>query len=128
VNDKIGKFVIRSVQKGQYALAKHDFIHPDTSYSTKNCNELGIEDVKKNDLFIIYPNPTKDYFVIESKSINGPVDCTIFNENGQLILNKSFSQSNFINITCEKWSAGTYFVQLKDKKGNGLGVSKLVIH
>ena len=128
VNDKIGKFVIRSVQKGQYALAKHDFIHPDTSYCTKNCNELGIEDVKKNDLFIIYPNPTKDYFVIESKSINGSVDCSIFNENGQLILNKSFTSSSAITINCEKWSAGTYFIQLKDKKGNGLGVSKLVIH
>ncbi len=127
VNDKIGRFVIRSVQKGQYAFAKHDFVHPDTSVSRKNCNELGIDDVKKNDLFVVYPNPSNDYFVIESKLINAFVDCSIYNENGQLILNKHFLETKTMTINCEKWSTGIYLIHLKDKKGNSLGVSKMVV-
>lgn len=68
----------------------------------------------------LYPNPTSDFFKIDSKEI---MTVEIFSESGQLI--STYQSSDLINIS--SFSAGTYIVQGKDNK-NRLYTTKIIKH
>ena len=128
VNDKVGKMVIYNVQKGQYALAIHDSRKIDSTIYQKNCDELSIEPLKKNESLNIYPNPTNDYFTIESKDINAFMQCSAYDQAGQLVFTKNFTNQNKCIVACDTWTSGTYLILLRDKSGALLGHSKMVIY
>jgi len=128
VNDKVGKMVIYNVQKGQYALAIHDSRKIDSTVYQKNCDELSIEPIKKNESFNIYPNPTNDYFTIESKDINAFMQCSAYDQAGQLVFTKNFTNQNKCIVACDTWTSGTYLILLRDKSSALLGYSKMVIY
>ena len=120
--------VIYNVQKGQYALAIHDSRKMDTTVYQKNCDELSIEPIKKNESFNIYPNPTNDFFTIESKDINAFMQCSAYDQAGQLVFTKNFTNQNKCIVACDTWTSGTYLILLRDKSGVLLGNAKMVIY
>jgi hypothetical protein len=53
----------------------------------------------------------------------------LYNSNGIKVLEKSFSNSIFVEMNVEKLDAGIYFIVLTDKENNKVAETKLsVIH
>jgi len=64
----------------------------------------------------IYPNPAKDNISIYFNDFEGnnPVDVSIFNINGKLIMHKVINDENHITIKINKFlTSGMYFIRVQ---------------
>ena len=84
-----------------------------------NINKLNTQGSKS---FHIYPNPTKDYIVVEYQNANNSQrkDCKVYNIQGQIVMQFKI-QTSSIRISTENWKNGIYFVQI------GSEIQKLVV-
>jgi large repetitive protein len=71
----------------------------------------GIEYIKQEDLFRLYPNPVNDNLFIDCKSCEDPVLLEVYNTIGQLILKSEFNGSS--QIATGHWPQGLYYVKLR---------------
>ncbi len=90
---------------------------------------LGLSDHEnKDDLPVIYPNPTSNLAYINSSLFkNKQVDLKIYNVTGELILskNKTFENNN-VSINIQDFAKGIYFIELSNKQDNSKQVLKLI--
>jgi len=64
------------------------------------------------DVFKIFPNPSENYFTIDlSKKPINKAQLNIYNINGQLVLDKTFSDKSIL-IQSDNFSKGTYIIKL----------------
>jgi Leucine-rich repeat (LRR) protein len=77
------------------------------------CNALSLESFDTNLQLDIYPNPTKEYFVIDNN--NEVEKVTIYNLQGKEV--SIFYKQNTYNISSLK--SDTYFIFIETKEGNG---------
>ena len=78
---------------------------------------VSANDIFKENLFDVYPNPTADFIFIENKEVN-EFQCSIFDSYGKRIYNNTFSDVNQ-QIQLEHLAKGIYFVEIRseDKRG-----------
>lgn len=92
-----------------------------------NCSVGIFEKENLNSLFSIYPNPTSNKLIIEARSIDMQfADVSIFNQLGELVLQKKDWRMSEKEINVNSLSAGLYFVQINTNKGRQ--TEKLVIN
>lgn len=96
----------------------HSTLHFSTVAWTINKSSLGVQDVKGNEYsFVLYPNPTKDYVILESKSENlGDISVQIFDASGRLVSNQNFTNQDKYKIEMSDWNEGTYIVNVYKSK------------
>lgn len=76
---------------------------------TLDNNEVDVNSTKAK----IYPNPAKDFFVIEnSQNID---EVKVFDLTGKIIFNQNFYQQK-VQVHSGSWPTGTYLVQIKSGK------------
>ncbi|MCK9163334.1 MAG: T9SS type A sorting domain-containing protein, partial [Bacteroidales bacterium] len=85
---------------------------------------LGINDVNKENYSVnIYPNPAKDYIIIEGANIE---KVEIYNIHGQKLQEKKVSNSNNITLSTKSLSNGTYHIKVIHHNGQII-TKKLII-
>ncbi len=78
-------------------------------------DNVGVDEVNKNFNLSIYPNPTAEFFTIESKEFSlGNIK--IFDASCKLIFEKIESQ-NSLQIDSKNWSDGVYMIEISSEKG-----------
>jgi uncharacterized repeat protein (TIGR01451 family) len=70
------------------------------------------KDLPKEDLVLIYPNPTEDILYIQQELL-GDIDVSIYNSYGTLVLNKALN-SNFVELSLKDLPSGFYVIQIKN--------------
>jgi len=76
----------------------------------------------------LFPNPTDDYFQLrwlEENSFAYPLNVSIYNLQGTLVFEQSFTKKPVI-ISSINWPSGIYFIKVKNKAGLTL-IQKLII-
>lgn len=82
-----------------------------------------LENNRKGDVFWVYPNPSVDWFKIESNDVIQNI--RIFNNNGILIFEKYNVYTKYYELVTRNLSNGTYFVSVEI--ANKLFVKKVII-
>lgn len=68
-----------------------------------------------DDMYVIYPNPTKDMLTIEGDSMR---QITVFNTMGQTVMAFECDNDEVVNIDVESFSAGVYFIRIFGDEGS----------
>ena len=91
-----------------------------------NVSVVDYEEVQ-NSILEIYPNPSNNQVTLEytKARIYHGYEYKIYNQQGQLMFKKKFNGYKTIDIS--SWSSGLYLVQILDRKGNLVEVSKLMV-
>jgi len=75
---------------------------------------LPVEEQNANDLsFYLYPNPAKNYFVIDAENANKTIQVQVFDLTGKLITAAPCTGTKTINT--EGWAEGLYFVRIENE-------------
>jgi len=85
------------------------------TYMLTSTITTSISEIKENNEFLIYPNPTNSFINIHSESNLFGQTYTVRNSVGQTILTGSSPNTDFINIDFSSLEHGVYFITL-DKK------------
>lgn len=90
----------------------HSTIHLSTISWRINKTQLGVSDIKSNEYdFVLYPNPAKDYFVLESKSIfNEKIKVEILDASGKLIKKQNIEPNQKDKIDISRLNSQTYII------------------
>jgi hypothetical protein len=83
---------------------------------------VSIEETAENKLRV-YPNPCRDYFVIDKENCNDNIELSITDVSGKTVLNSSAGCMQSVNVS--SLSNGLYFIQSND--GKIYGRQKLMI-
>lgn len=89
------------------------------SMSLIRTSTVGIDDIQIADYVKIFPNPAKDFVMVDFNEFNGTLNqINLFNVQGQNVftLNKVY-QSKIFNIPLINLSDGIYFLQIQTDKG-----------
>ena len=129
VYGKVGvyaKSVLNTFEPGMHLV---DFTLPDPTRRPKSGNRT-LKTLEKKTLSIsAFPNPSNDKVVLELTNRMDYGNVALYNSNGIKVLEKSFSNSIFVEMNVEKLDAGIYFIVLTDKENNKVAETKLsVIH
>jgi hypothetical protein len=93
---------------------------------TQAKSTIGIEE-RQEDVFQIYPNPTKGSFkIILAHDERGPIDLTIQDLTGNLMLEKQYSGEKEYDIDLSSASRGCYFIIIRTDKNSM--VHKLIVN
>jgi hypothetical protein len=76
-----------------------------------DCNPVGIEEIKYNNPFRIFPNPTSDIFTILNNS-NDNYSFSIIDLNGRILLRERDIHSSEYQVDINSLSKGIYFIRL----------------
>lgn len=68
-----------------------------------------------NNEVLVYPNPSTETFTIQFESVHPKVDITVFNINGQIILNQFFENTDLITIDLKEGSE-VYFLNINSSQ------------
>lgn len=76
---------------------------------------IGVEEFDfKNNALKVFPNPTSNGFTIEiQEETKDKLTIAVYNVMGQQIFEKPVKENN-IYVDCSSWSAGVYFIHLKN--------------
>jgi hypothetical protein len=83
---------------------------------TRSITILGLKNKPNKSVFDVYPNPAIDVVNIKTISDFSEVNMSIFNNSGQLILEKTLVSEN-TSVNTEEWPSGIYLVQLRTNQG-----------
>ena len=87
----------------------------DTCGNTTSRNEIN----NKENNITIYPNPANDKITVENPSCNDNAMISIYNIQGQLLLQQSIKQQK-TEINISGFAGGIYYVKVKTDKGNAV--------
>ena len=78
------------------------------------CRISGMEDIKKNNLFSVFPNPTNDIVSINlATDILSVKTLLVYDMYGKLIFQQEISnQSNLVNLDLSIYNRGLYFIKV----------------
>jgi len=88
-----------------------------------NCNTVGLENIVDNENIKVFPNPASENFEIYMTDFYGEMNLNIYDLYGRLVFQKDvfINQNAFvIPVDSRSFSAGTYFVSLKNKESNNI--------
>jgi len=91
-------------------------------YGMFNATGVGIDEIEKEYIISIYPNPAKDYFTINLDN-NEKSDLKILDITGKVVYERNFSKE--INISTEKFKEGIYFVKVKNN--DNIIIRKIIV-
>jgi len=81
--------------------------------NTPNCKvATNVVNTEKESAIIIYPNPAKTAFTIQTGQAENEVK--VFDMKGAIILQQSVADKSHINVSA--WEKGTYIVEINNKK------------
>jgi len=115
-------------QSANFAIPYHEFLFSGSYFVTLtgsigSCTTtdtllvyvgmVGLQE-KEEDLFVIYPNPIRDFVNIEFKT-TAKYTVYLFNSNGQLI-KEILPTDNLIRVSLQGYAKGVYYIQLKSKE------------
>ena len=89
---------------------------------TTSDGTVSADDIFKEDLFEIYPNPTSDFIVIENKETE-KFEVTIYDFYGKRIYNNTFSNAQE-QIQLAHLAKGIYFVEIRN--GDKIGTQRII--
>lgn len=81
----------------------------------KNNNPTGVDEIKSETNFIVYPNPFENFvkLKIENWENNRSVEYVIYNQFGQIVTQNNIKlDSNSFSINAETFPAGVYFIRV----------------
>ena len=84
-----------------------------------NIGTVGILEKNYDNNFVIYPNPANDNITIESTIVNKDAMISIYNIQGELLLQQTMLQ-NKTNVNVSALPSGLYFVKVKTEKGEAV--------
>ena len=85
-----------------------------------------INAIENNFAFQIFPNPTHDKLVIETKQpVNEILFAELYDETSQLIKTENIYSSK-TTIDVSKFTGGIYYCNIRNQKGETLLVKKIV--
>ena len=88
---------------------------------------LGINENEFANNIKVYPNPAKDFVIVNMNDFDGELsEINLINIQGQIVFNfKTENQSKIINVPVNNFSEGIYILQLNTS--NGIINKKLII-
>ncbi|WP_281322916.1 PQQ-dependent sugar dehydrogenase [Flavobacterium aestivum] len=78
---------------------------------------LGITSFDKTQ-FLIYPNPAKSEIIIQKSNKNYPIEVTLFDMEGKMLLKKKTENKDINTIKMDNYSKGFYIVTVKNELGH----------
>ena len=85
--------------------------------NTPSSTLVGINNVKNNEGFSVYPNPSKGFVYILNNGTSTNVKVNVINAMGQVVKSTSFNSFSSEKIDLSNQAAGTYTVQMITDKG-----------
>ena len=85
--------------------------------NTPSSTLVGINNVKNNEGFSVYPNPSKGFVYILNNGTSTNVKVNVINAMGQVVKSTSFNSFSSEKIDLSNQAAGTYMVQMITDKG-----------
>ncbi|MEZ4916051.1 MAG: GLUG motif-containing protein [Chitinophagales bacterium] len=107
---------------GSYAVMVYSGSCSDTSDCVE-INTVGIKNIVETNFANIYPNPAKDFVIIETGSFDN-YNIELYNAIGNLVFSKEIN-SDKITVSTQSFVAGVYFVTIKNQSAKQ--VTRLVI-
>jgi len=97
------------------------------SMSITRTSTVGIDDIQIADYVKIFPNPAKDFVMVDFNEFNGTLNqINLVNVQGQNVFTlNAVNQSKIFNIPLTNLSDGIYFLRLQTD--NGVLIKKLII-
>ncbi len=92
----------------------------DINMSRTQISTSGIMESEISDLIKVYPNPAKEYVIIDLIDFSGKVDqIYILNIQGQMVdaLNLESNNEKIVNMSLNNYSEGIYLIQLHSAEG-----------
>ena len=86
----------------------------------------GFETELYNSKLMVYPNPSTDYFIVESS--RNVENINLYNIHGQLVLNASHSFTGQVTIPLNDLSKGIYFVEVKIQNEISPIMKKIIVN
>lgn len=86
------------------------------SYFSTSCNITSSTSVVPSKTWRVYPNPSLEGIYIDLGNVASTIQLTLTNVTGQQILNKSYTQQQFISLDWEG-PAGVYVLQIATEEG-----------
>jgi hypothetical protein len=74
----------------------------------------GIDNIKNNNVFNLYPNPAKDNIVIQSTASNGLGAITIYNMLGEVVYSQT-TKDNKTQIDVSQQASGVYLIKVQNQ-------------
>lgn len=124
--DTLQTFFPQPISIGYYSV----IIDIDGCQDTSNCHIVITEGINVNDYsskIKLYPNPSKDFFYLQSKGISGNADLKLSDIQGREVLSKQilFKQNKQIKINTSNLSKGVYIIKVQNTEG--IFTSKIII-
>lgn len=80
------------------------------------------------EIFSFYPNPANDFICINKLKMENEYLVQIYDTNGKLVINESFSNTTIKNIDVKNFSNGIYLLRMIDKTSDLLQSRKIAIN
>ena len=109
------QFTVSSSDVGQFGINTPTYFCMD-NFTTSD-GIVSADDIFKEDLFEIYPNPTSDFIFIENKEAK-EFEVSILNLDGKRIYNNTFSNTHE-QIQLSHLANGIYFVEIRNGERSG---------
>ncbi|MBN2635075.1 MAG: T9SS type A sorting domain-containing protein [Prolixibacteraceae bacterium] len=98
------------------ALWQEDHEGSQNIYFSRTDIDTKIAETTMGNEYFLYPNPTSGLVFIKTPISDKDIEITVCNLNGQMIYNKSYTNTSNISLDLEM-SKGFYFVNIKSKNG-----------
>ena len=108
VSWSIGETVVETISSGDYQLTQ-GFHQSEYEISTTVQNPDFNTNIK------IYPNPTKDFLIVNVSEVLPANEILVFDQNGKIILQKNIHSSNE-KIDLTSYANGLYYIQVLSGK------------
>jgi hypothetical protein len=105
---------------GEYAL----IVELNGCIDTSACSLItvvGLDEIGMENLFTLFPNPTKDQLQIQSEKVLCNAIIRVIDLNGKILLTEANINANYFSIDVRRFEAGVYFLQMINK-GNSYSV------
>jgi len=100
-------------------------IPPESAVILKDSISSGIINMGNQSDIKVYPNPVKDYFIIDLNNID-KISIKLYDMNGKIVFVKSEQQKQKIVINTSNLKAGNYILSVSNKKGQIIEAKKII--
>ena len=77
----------------------------------EDCGGVGIDDVAEGNIISVYPNPTKDFVVIENVECNAEhMTINVYDAQGRLILSETKPNATSYSLNTTSLKTGVYYI------------------
>ncbi len=92
-----------------------------------NC-ELGIKNIKSNEVIETYPNPSSDNLNVVMHCLTGKITVSLINYLGQSLINNSYSGQDLVMLNTATFANGIYFLKVQPESGSPIIRKVEIVH